>query len=76
MRATLTMAANGSPIAGQTVAFTGRGREICRARSDARGQAGCTASSSLLIVLIALGYTARFGGTDALAPSPADGRVL
>jgi hypothetical protein len=70
--ARLTRVSDGSPIADQTVSFAPNTALLtslgtCSARTNAQGVATCSSSSVLgvLPVLLALGYTASFGGDAA-----------
>ena len=74
--ATLIDRITGSPVAGQTIAFTVGSQSVCTAVTDAAGNAQCTGTIAQADVPMAYGYRAQFAGTPTLAPSMAWGRLV
>jgi hypothetical protein len=66
-----TLAAQGLPLSGQSVAFA-TGGESCSAVTDSTGTASCTADN---ITSQPSSYTANFAGVGPLRPSSAAGQV-
>jgi endonuclease/exonuclease/phosphatase family metal-dependent hydrolase len=70
--ATLTTV-GGSPVPGQTVRFTGNGRTLCTAITDAHGVAGCPRT---VIIALGKGFKAGYDGDADHLPSSATGRLF
>ena len=60
LSATLTDASG--PVAGQQITFTSGSTQLCTATTNAEGTASCSATMSLLSIVLSLGYTASFAG--------------
>jgi hypothetical protein len=80
--ATLTLAADGTPVVAETVAFTipGIKAPVCSATTDSNGTAVCTGSipldlASQLAFLLASRYTAIFAGNANYGRSTATGSL-
>lgn len=69
--AALTLASDGSPMAGQLIVFTSGSTIVCSARTMTDGHATCEARSSALAITTADGYRADFAGTAIYEPSSA-----
>jgi hypothetical protein len=57
-----TLTDGGGPVAGQQITFTSGSTQLCTATTDAEGTASCSATMSLLSIVLSLGYTASFAG--------------
>lgn len=75
LRATLTRADDGTPLAGKTVRFYAKETLLCTATTDAQGIGACSDPSAFLEAVLHLGYEARFGGDGPFEPS-GDGAPL
>ncbi|MGH3850962.1 MAG: Ig-like domain-containing protein, partial [Pseudonocardiaceae bacterium] len=69
VNAKLTVASNGIPIPGKSVAFTTGFHSLCSANTDASGVATCSGSAPLLAIQRFGRYTATFAGDDSYGPS-------
>ena len=74
--ATLIDRVAGSPVAGQTIAFTVRSQPLCTAVTDAAGNAQCTGTAPQTDVSTACAYSAQFAGTPTLAATRSWGRLV
>lgn len=74
--ATLTDRVTGTPVAGQTIAFTVGLQPVCTAVTDTTGNAQCTGTLPQSGVPMLYAYRAEFAGTSTLAPSMAWGRLV
>lgn len=73
-----TLTSNGTPVAGQTIAFTADdGTPLCQAVTDANGHASCNAVPPILTTVGVLlgGYQASFAGNIYLKSSSAHGSL-
>jgi hypothetical protein len=75
--ATLTRTATGLPVAGKPVRFLAGASPACNATTNAQGVASCTYTlSSLLGVVLGLGYSAVFDGDGEYAASSGRGSLV
>ncbi|MGD0558624.1 MAG: hypothetical protein ABSA93_27055 [Streptosporangiaceae bacterium] len=71
-----TLTDGGGPVAGQQITFTSGSTQLCTATTDAEGTASCSATMSLLSIVLSLGYTASFAGnTNDQAASASAGLI-
>ena len=74
---TATLTSRGVPVPGQTITFSAGSATLCTAATNASGVASCSATiTGLLATVLNLGYTARYAGIPAYAPSSASGALL
>jgi hypothetical protein len=76
LRATLL---GGSPehgIAGKTITFSGGGRTLCTATTDANGVARCGDLLTSVAAVLGLRYTASFAGDASFRPASGVGKLL
>ena len=76
LSATLTRSDDGTPLAGQTIAFSASGTSICSATTNAGGVASCSGVGALIPIVLNAGYTASFAGTTSYGPSSAFGGLI
>jgi hypothetical protein len=75
LRATLL---GGSPehgIAGKKITFTGGGRTLCTATTDANGVAECGNALTNVAAVLGLRYTASFAGDASWRPASGVGKI-
>jgi hypothetical protein len=65
-----------SPVPGQLIVFSVRGRFVCVGTTNVDGTASCTGVVPLVRSVIGGGYDARFAGTSALAPAQSHGVLI
>jgi hypothetical protein len=71
------LTSNGSGVAGQTVNFSAGNKAVCSAVTNANGDAACGGLiPGTLASVLALGYTASFGGDAVYAPSSDHGPLI
>ena len=72
--ATLTREHDAAPLGGRQVVFSLRGREFCRATTDASGVASCSKLGLFLLLLGKLDYEAEFAGDEGHLASSGSAR--
>jgi len=71
-----TLSGASGPVAGQQITFMSGATELCTATTNADGTASCSATASLLSIVLSLGYTASYAGnTDYQSASASAGLV-
>ena len=70
--ATLTRSFDGAALSGKQVAFSTQGQTLCRATTNSKGVARCTASG---LIIGQSTYTASFAGDATYQPASATGKL-
>ncbi len=76
LRARLTLATGGAPVAGQVLVMSTTAGEACRATTGADGFATCSGSSAAAAIAVDGGYTATFAGSPQFRGSFAKAMLL
>ncbi|MGH2828995.1 MAG: hypothetical protein ACRDJM_00780 [Actinomycetota bacterium] len=77
LSARLTRTTGGSPVSGQTIAFSAGGPTLCSGVTNANGDASCGAVVEIVAVVLNLGtYDATFAGASRFGPSSDSASLL
>jgi IPT/TIG domain len=71
-----TLRTSAGPVAGQTITFKAGSTVLCSAITAANGTASCNAITSVLSIVLSLGYNATYRGTADYLPSSAKAALI